>query len=150
MVLLHSCLCFAPCPPGPRYTRSILHPSSSCGKKGWKALGFGMEHRVCALLIVTCAGLMARTCQHMGVQSPQQFFPFRSKFPALSRSWAFGYGSRDSWVWRAGLSQLQLGSVTRAGQLPRQEGNFQWEDPFSWPWLAGLVLSCGAPAAQPG
>lgn len=88
----------------PWYTRSILHPSSSCGKRGWKALGFGMEHRVCALLIVTCAGFMARTCQHMGVQSPQQFFPFRSKFPALSRSWAFGCGSRDPWVWRAGLS----------------------------------------------
>lgn len=28
------------------------------------------------------------------------------------------------------VSQLQLGSVTRAGQLPRQEGRFLWEDPF--------------------
>lgn len=28
------------------------------------------------------------------------------------------------------VSQLQLGSVTRAGQLPRQEGRFPWEDPF--------------------
>lgn len=28
------------------------------------------------------------------------------------------------------VSELQLGSVTRAGQLPRQEGRFWWEDPF--------------------
>lgn len=28
------------------------------------------------------------------------------------------------------VSQLQLGSVTQAGQLPRQEGRFWCEDPF--------------------
>lgn len=28
------------------------------------------------------------------------------------------------------VSELQLGSVSRAGQLPRQEGRFWWEDPF--------------------
>lgn len=28
------------------------------------------------------------------------------------------------------VSELQVGSVTRAGQLPRQEGRFWWEDPF--------------------
>lgn len=28
------------------------------------------------------------------------------------------------------VSELQLGSVTWAGQLPRQEGRFWWEDPL--------------------
>lgn len=98
MVLLRSCLCSVACPPGPPCTpAALLHPDSSCGRRGWEALGFGIEHRVSALLIVTFAVFMARTCQ----QSPQ-LFPFGSKSPALSRSWVFG--SRDPWIWRAGLS----------------------------------------------
>lgn len=73
---------------------AFLHCSSSCGKRGWEALGFGIEHRVCALL---CC-VRGQNCVHAsvwGVQPAQQFFPFGSKFPALSRSWAFGHGSRD-------------------------------------------------------
>lgn len=40
------------------------------------------------------------------------------------------------------VSQLQLGGVTRAGQLPRQEGRFLWEDPFfgrGWQGRCGAV-----------
>lgn len=43
--------------------------------------------------------------------------------------------------------ELQLGSVTRAGQLPRQ---VLVGGSFFCLWLTGSVLSCGAPAAQPG
>lgn len=80
------------------------------------------------------------------VQPAQQFFPFGSKFPALSRSWAFGMaqgisGYGEQVCLSAPAEQCDSGwAASQAGSGGR----------FLFLWLTGSVLSCGAPAAQPG
>lgn len=82
--LLRSRPCSASCRPGRLRTPAVhLHwwrwwksPGSSCGRRGWRVLGFGLEHRIRALAVVTCAVLTARPCQPVwGVQPLQLFSP---------------------------------------------------------------------------
>lgn len=72
---------------------ALLHPDSSCGRRGWEALGFGIEHRVSALLIVTFAVFMARTCQQSS-SSPSDPSPLPCLGAGSLAQGIPGYGER--------------------------------------------------------
>lgn len=93
-------------------------------------LGFGLEHRIWALSVVTCAVFVARPCQHVAGCSHSSCSP--PWVPVPCPVWELGLWPQHKG--RVGVesrfvSQLQLDSVTRAGQLPGLEGRFRWEDP---------------------
>lgn len=123
---------------------AFLHCISSCGKGGWEALGFGIEHRVCALLCCV-HGQNLPVCG--GFNQPSSSSPLDpSSLPCLEAGPLAmaqgipGYGEQV--CLSAPAEQCDSGwAASQAGSGERF---------FFCLWLTGSVLSCGAPAAQLG
>lgn len=112
-----SCPCSAVCPLCPPPVHQQHFSTGEAGGsplapgRGWGE--FGLEHRILALSVVTCAVFMARPCQHVGGCSRSSCSPPWVQVPCPV--WELGLwpqhkgrmGMESSFV-----SQLQLNSVT--------------------------------------
>lgn len=113
---------FAACLPGPPGTPgALLHPSSSCGKRGWEALGFGIEHSLCPFNCDLCwvHGQNLPACGGFSSSSPldPSSLPCLGAGPLAMAQGIPGYGEQVCLSAPAGQCDLSWAASQAGGQV---------------------------------